>query len=175
MTTISLDNLRTIKGFVKADIERELQLAKVSSTFLRYVLDFLGINRGGGNMMAVLALIDYTEFAGHVYAQINHLTNYGPFTTGFEQMIPSDYKKLSKSPSDIRTIIRNSILYPVDDDDDYSTEVAVGMLENNFCEKHSTNASIAYDGKMWYFCVEKYYKDLMDVFDQLEKQLIVQN
>lgn len=168
MGDITLDDLRQIKGFVKADIERELQLAKVSDTYFRYVLDFLGINRGGGNMMAVLTLLDYTEFAGHTYAQIKHLTKYDPFVTGFEQMRPSDYKKLPKSPADVRTIIRNSLVHPVKGNPD----IAVGMLENNFGEKYGTNAAITVKDNVWYFCVEKYYKDLMTVFEELEKELI---
>jgi hypothetical protein len=168
MDEITLNEFRQIKGFVKADIEREIQLAKVSDTFLCYVLDFLGINRGGGNMMAVLTLLEYTEFVGHTYAQLKHIDKYDPFVLGFNQLIPSEYKKLPKDPSEVHKIIRNSLIFPTKN----SPDVGVGMLDNNFGEKYATNAGITIKDGIWYFCVEKYYKDLMDVFNELEKQLI---
>ena len=167
MEQITLDEFRSIKGFVKADVEREIQLAKVSDTYWVYVLNLLGINRGGGNMMAALTLLEYTEFVGHTYAQIKGLKKYDPFTEGFLQMNQSDYKKLPNDPMKIHSIIRNSLIYPVKG----SPNVAIGMLDTNFGVKFNTNAGIAVKENIWYFCIEKYYNDLMQVFTEIEKYL----
>ncbi len=168
---MDLNELRQIKGYVNTDISREIQLAKISDTYFRYVLDFLNINRGGGNMMATLTLLDYTEFVGHVYAQLEHTKKYDPFTVAFNHLKPSDYKKLSKTPIEIRDIIRNSLVYPLKKNPD----IVVGMLCNNFCKKHNTNAGIIFEDDLWYFCVEKYFEDLMDLFDDLENKMSAQD
>ncbi len=188
MPKITLDEFKQIKGFVKIDITRELQLARASDSYLRYLLDFIGVTRGGGNMMCMITLLEYTEFVGHVYAQLNDKQNkydakqlpnvaepnvaeqYDAFTLGFQQMVPSDYKKLPNSPSEIHNILRNSLI-------DFSKEspvnIAVGMLDNNFGSRFKTNASIAIDnnGEIWYFCIERYLNDLLVVFENLEKRL----
>jgi hypothetical protein len=48
------------KLFIFTDVEREIQLAKANRASLRG----LGINPGGGNFLAALGLLCYTEFGG---------------------------------------------------------------------------------------------------------------
>jgi len=158
-----MDDFIQIKEFIKTDIERELQLARISGTFSSHVLDFIGINRGGGNMMTTLALLDYTEFAGHVYAKLTHLKNYDAFEQGFALFNGYDYRKLPvKTAREVQQTIKNSIVFPDD------VNVYIGMLEGNFLEKRHTNAGIVVEDGEWYFCIEKYYKDLMEVLCILE-------
>jgi hypothetical protein len=46
--------------FMFSDIEREIQLAKADAQSLRA----LGVTPGGGNLLAALGLLCYTEFGG---------------------------------------------------------------------------------------------------------------
>src|SRR5437899_1268126 len=48
------------KGFMFSDIEREIQLARAD----KQTLGSLGVNPGGGNFLAALGLLCYTEFGG---------------------------------------------------------------------------------------------------------------
>src|SRR3990172_11847793 len=53
------------KRFIFTDIEREIQLAYASDTNdYKTVASRLGIPLGGGNFLAAIGLLSYTEFAG---------------------------------------------------------------------------------------------------------------
>ena len=54
------DEFLQAKGFIFRDIEREIQLAKADGE----ALQALGVTPGGGNFLAALGLLCYTEFAG---------------------------------------------------------------------------------------------------------------
>lgn len=55
------------KDFIFADIEREIALADASEHSLgRFWLRRAKVRPGGGNFMAALALLSYTEFAGRL-------------------------------------------------------------------------------------------------------------
>jgi len=135
----------------------------LSGTLFKYALDALGISRGGGNMSTALSLLEYTEFLGRVFSQHpqSPYSEHDFFELGFN-LLPSDYKKLPGTPQEIRNVIKNSITNPSSKD-----TVKIGMLENNFCTKFNTNAGIVFKDKVWYFCVEKYYTDLITELDKL--------
>lgn len=57
---MSRDEFLVAKGFIFADVEREIQLARVDPAALRA----LGVRPGGGNFLAALGLLCYTEFGG---------------------------------------------------------------------------------------------------------------
>jgi hypothetical protein len=171
MTTAAIINERTlqkvlndvneIKKFIKTDISREIRLAKISNGFGAYLLDFLHLERGGGNMMTIIALLKYTEFAGNIWAYLHNIKIHDPFTSGFGLF---QYKGLPKSPSEIKNIILSSLVEPI-----VSTEpVSIEMLNDGFEKKYNTNASIALCDKQLHVCVEKYFNDLMTVLNNLE-------
>jgi hypothetical protein len=54
------DEFVQAKTFIFSDVERELQLAKAD----RAGLQALGVTPGGGNFLAALGLLCYTEFGG---------------------------------------------------------------------------------------------------------------
>ena len=54
------DEFLQAKLFIFSDVEREIQLAKAD----RNALQALGVNPGGGNFLAALGLLCYTEFGG---------------------------------------------------------------------------------------------------------------
>ena len=55
------------KNFIYNDIQREINLAIASQNFIKkHILKFLVKNDGGGNFMAAMALLSYTEFAGKI-------------------------------------------------------------------------------------------------------------
>ena len=54
------DEFVQAKAFIFSDLERELQLAKAD----RAALQALGVTPGGGNFLAALGLLCYTEFGG---------------------------------------------------------------------------------------------------------------
>lgn len=57
---MSRDEFIQAKLFIFCDVEREIQLAKADGN----ALQALGVNPGGGNFLAALGLLSYTEFGG---------------------------------------------------------------------------------------------------------------
>ena len=55
------------KQFIFADIEREILLAYASDTDdYKVIASKFGIPHGGGNFLAAIGLLSYTEFAGRL-------------------------------------------------------------------------------------------------------------
>lgn len=55
------------KRFIFTDIEREIALADSSEKLLgRFLLRLAGVPRGGGNFIAALSLLSYTEYGGRL-------------------------------------------------------------------------------------------------------------
>ena len=62
---MNLADFKQARNFMFTDIRREIAIANASKSATgRTVLDRLGIPQGGGNFMAALALLCYTEFGG---------------------------------------------------------------------------------------------------------------
>ena len=60
------DEFVQAKAFIFSDVERELQLAKADSAGLQA----LGVTPGGGNFLAALGLLCYTEFGGKLLREV---------------------------------------------------------------------------------------------------------
>jgi hypothetical protein len=93
------------KGFIFSDIERELQLACTDPGTLKAI----GINSGGGNFLAALGLLCYTEFAGKLkYNRKKDNGNDSPaenFNLFFDDL-GTDYKTFRILGNDVYGIFR---------------------------------------------------------------------
>ena len=86
------------RTFIYADVEREIALAKASQNpFKRLLLRIVGVPSGGGNFMAALALLSYTEFAGRLknndFSDVNSRKNFDDFFAD----LGKDYKQFLTS------------------------------------------------------------------------------
>lgn len=60
-------DIEQARDFIYRDIEREIALAKATETAEgKSFLEKAGVPSGGGNFMAALALLSYTEYAGRL-------------------------------------------------------------------------------------------------------------
>jgi len=65
-------DIKEIKLFIYSDIEREIQLARATEDPIKKEeIEKLQINTGGGNFLAALGLLCYTEFIGKLIFQRN--------------------------------------------------------------------------------------------------------
>lgn len=78
---------RQARQFAFQDVKREIALAKASETEngMRVLLE-AGVEPGGGNFMAALALLCYTEFAGKLKFNRSPSENFNRF---FDELGPS--------------------------------------------------------------------------------------
>jgi hypothetical protein len=156
MNKITLHNFRTVKSYMESDFNREIQIAYLSSTIVgKMCLQMVGIDSGAANMMSLLSLLNYTEFAGNTFAQQTSMTNYNPFTVGYERL-PANYKTIT-SPLNLYQTLKNSLIMPVDN----GPEVNVSFTESD--------TGISYKNGVYTFSIITYYKDLMRVLEDLEK------
>lgn len=95
MSRDDVDNFfSNLPVWMKNDIRREIQLAHASATADgRAALGKLGIEPGGGNLLAALGLVSYTEALGRIRRFNEHLPHSDPqacFLAFFDKMaIPS--------------------------------------------------------------------------------------
>ncbi len=145
-------------GFVKADIGREIYLAKGAESDKTAGRDFIG----GGNVLAALGLTCYSEYLGSFITgkRIAPADNWEAFvsTMGkcYEELIRSEGRRLW---SDYRNglaheyaIHGNAVIYMVKNDE----SCGLGKAE---------------DGSYW-FVVERYFDDFMTAAEKLYAQLL---
>ena len=89
---------RQAQTFIYTDIGREIAMAKATEDPLkRSYLEKAEVPLGGGNFMAALALLSYTEFAGRLknndFSERNNRKNFDDFFT----TLGTDYKKFLAS------------------------------------------------------------------------------
>ncbi|MBI2906305.1 MAG: hypothetical protein HYX92_01475 [Chloroflexi bacterium] len=146
------------KLFMFSDVEREIQLAKASQVNESALLS-LGVTPGGGNFIAALGLLCYTEFGGKLkYRAKTDSENFNRF---FDDLGP-DYKAFRASPG------RQNGVYDV---------FRCGLAHEYFVKKSCDMAMLASgpgpgigrdsSGRL-YFIVESYCRDLRRAFDELE-------
>lgn len=139
---------KEIIGFIQADIGRELRLAKLSGHwwYKLVVAKILRIHVGGGNFIAALALLCYTEYFGKELIKSTSKKNFDFFFA----TLGADYKKLL-AQHNIYDIFRCGLAHefwikksgPIFM---FGTKVpALGLAKNGET----------------YFIVEQYYKDLL--------------
>jgi len=149
------------KLFLFSDIEREIQLARASQAN-ESALRSLGITPGGGNFLAALGLLCYTEFGGKLkYRKKTASENFNKF---FDYLGP-DYKAFRASfrrQNEVYDIFRCGLAH------EYYVKKScdIAMLAS------SPGPGIGRDSSgRFYFIVESYCRDLKRAFDQLEVDL----
>lgn len=144
--------------FIFSDIERELALVDSSeSLFGRFLLRLAGVPRGGGNFVAALSLLSYTEYGGRLknndFSDSNSRKNFDDFFSD----LGAGYKQLL-TQHNVYKIFR------------------CGLAHEYYVKKDCTiairsakqlNAGIAHDGNQYFFVVERYYKDFKIAFQNL--------
>ena len=166
--------LTEVRGFIVADIEREIQLAKLSDAQGKE-LEKLGVNRGGGNFLAALGLLCYTEFAGKL--KYNCKRNGDDFASEnfnkFFDEIGTEYKNFRISGVNVYGIFRCGMAH------EYLTKKNCVICMNGNClecptsncpipQEERKNISIGigkYDNDKYYFRVEQYYHDFINAFN----------
>lgn len=155
------------RNFMFTDIRREVALANISETNEgKITLNNLGISPGGGNFMAALALLSYTEFGGKL--------KYGHKKTNGSDYASKNFNdffdQLGTEYSDFRNIGHN--VYDI---------FRCGLAHEYYIKKNCTiSMSIEPENKpgigllgdsSYYFSVEPYCRDLEQAFIDLEKHL----
>ncbi len=149
------------KLFIFSDVEREIQLARASQAD-ESALRSLGITPGGGNFLAALGLLCYTEFGGKLkYRKKTASENFNRF---FDYLGP-DYKTFRAS------FKRQNEVYDV---------FRCGLAHEYYVKKSCDIAMLASgpgpgicrdSSGRFYFIVESYCRDLKRAFDHLEVDL----
>lgn len=151
------------KNFIFSDIQREISLADASDRRLgRLFLSLAGVPGGGGNLVAALSLLSYTEYGGRLknndFSDGNSRKNFDDFFadlgTGYEQIL---------TQHNVYKIFR------------------CGLAHEYYVKQNCTiamrsakplSAGIGHDGKQFFFVVEKYFRDFAVAFETLCAKLI---
>lgn len=162
------------RDFIYRDIEREIGLARIANSSgakeLKVLKTFkkLGVPEGGGNFMAALALLCYTEFAGKI--KFNNKKANGAdcssknFNDFFDEIGP-EYKKL-RSSHNVYDRLRCGLAHEY-------------FVKGNCAIAMFTDAPVG----IWFdntndhyvIVIEKYFGDFKKAFDKLETDLFNQS
>jgi hypothetical protein len=155
---VNRDQLIQAMRFIFCDIEREISLAHASQRwFGRLLLHITKVPSGGGNFMAALALLSYTEYVGRLknndFSDQNSKKNFDDF---FRDLGQAYAQFLSQHNA--YKIFRCGLAheYYVKKD----CVIAVRATSN-------VAAGIGYDGQKYFFVIEKYFDDFKSAFEQL--------
>lgn len=149
------------KLFIFSDVEREIQLARATQAN-ESALQSLGITPGGGNFLAALGLLCYTEFGGKL--KYRRKTASENFNRLFDYLGP-DYRAFRASfrrQNEVYDVFRCGLAH------EYYVKksCAIAMLASG------PGPGIGRDSSgRFYFIVESYCRDLKRAFDQLEVDL----
>ncbi len=152
--------------FAISDVRREIALAKASETAKgKAALEGLGVQPGGGNFLAALGLLCYTEFAGKCKYNCKKAngTDHASenFNRFFDELGPK-YKAFRAAGHKVYDVFR------------------CGLAHEYFVKKSCTIVIIAPNGEpglgmladgRYYFAVERYCDDLEGAFNALDKHL----
>jgi len=149
---------RAAKQFIFNDIEREIELARASEAAPQ-ALQAAGVRPGGGNFLAALGLLCYTEFGGRL--KYNRPTASENFNLFFDDL-GAGYKAFRKAGHNVYDILRCGMAH------EYMIKRpgAIAMLGAAAPE----GIRLMSDGR-FEFIVERYYLDLKRAFDDLDHQL----
>ena len=146
------------KNFIFSDIERELALADSSERFLgRLLLRLAGVPRGGGNFVAALSLLSYTEYGGRLknndFSDRNSRKNFddffGDLGTGY---------KLLLNQYNVYKIFRCGLAHEY-----YVKKDCIIVMRST----KPLDAGIGHDGNQYFFVIEQYYEDFKAAFENL--------
>jgi hypothetical protein len=154
------DEFVQAKLFMFSDLRREIQLANADPKLLAAA----GINSGGGNFLAALGLLCYTEFGGKLKFGVKRSNGTDVASTNFNQffdLLGSGYQSFRKS-HDVYDIFRCGLAHEY-----YAKKsCTIAMFAN------SPGPGIGIDPSgRYYFVVESYSRDLEKAYDKLQIEL----
>lgn len=154
------EEFRQAQTFIYTDIGREVAMAKATEDPLkRSYLEKAGVPLGGGNFMAALALLSYTEYAGRLknndFSDGNNRKNFNDFFT----TLGTDYKKFLDSHN-VYKIFRCGLAH------EYYVKKScvIAMLESP-----GDRMGIGYHNGQYFFNIEKYFADFRVAFSALSQ------
>jgi len=135
------------KGFIYCDIKREIDLARAG--------------KSGGNLLAAIGLLSYTEFMGKIL-----LKNNGSYTKQFKaflQLMGEDYKRLFEEKElDVYKLFRSGMVHSY-----FANDCDIKMLNDDY----PSGIIIKTDGKIL-FVVEKYFDDFVIACQKLYQDIV---
>lgn len=143
-----------------SDVRREMQLAKADPK----ALDAAGVKQGGGNFLAALGLLCYTEFGGKIKFGIKRKNGADLASANFNQffdLLGSGYQTFRAS-HDVYDIFRCGLAH------EYYAKKSCTIAM--FANSPSPGVGIDTSGR-YYFVVESYSRDLEKAFDKLKTEL----
>jgi hypothetical protein len=145
--------------FIYRDIRREIRLGYVSQKQEgKETLKHLGVPSGGGNFLAALGLLCYTEFLGKLKYGCKHASE--NFNRFFDDLGP-DYKKFRDSRVNVYDIFRCGLAheyYAKQNCDIYMAKKPWSVI----------GVGKRTDGRFW-FVVEQYFQDFKRALDTFQK------
>ena len=161
---IAKKDFEQAKAFIYADIEREIALGKATRSKLRnFFLRIAGIPSGGGNFMAALALLSYTEFAGRLKNQDFSAGNSETYFNDFFALLGPHYRAFLNQHPEVYNTFRCGLAheYYVKKD----CEIAMEGIDLPY--RHGLN----YDNGKYFFIVKKYFEDFKSAFSTLGNKM----
>lgn len=150
------------KKFIFLDIQREIQLAYTSeSSKGKKILCNLGINQGGGNFLAALGLLCYTEFMGGIKRGIFKIDESKNNFNSFFKYLGKEYEYFLNK-HDVYKIFRCGLAH------EYYVKKScvIAMMKNG------ENIGIGQDNNgRYYFVVEKYFEDFKKACNELQSKI----
>lgn len=148
--------------FIYADIAREVALATASQNPLKKLfLRVAGVPSGGGNFMAALALLSYTEFAGRLknndFSDRNSRKNFDDF---FKDL-GNGYKQFLASHN-VYKIFRCGLAHEY-----YVKKDCVIAMRG----EPNVRTGVGFNGEKYFFVIEKFFEDFRGAFSALGKSL----
>ena len=153
---------RQAQTFIYTDIGREIAMAKATEDPLkRSYLEKAEVPLGGGNFMAALALLSYTEFAGRLknndFSDRNSRKNFDEFFI----TLGTAYKKCLASHN-VYKIFRCGLAHEY-----YVKKSCVIAMQ----ESPGIQAGVGYHNGQYFFIVEKYFADFKVAFSALGRSI----
>lgn len=155
------DQFDTARAFITTDIEREICLARAHNSFwTRLLLRAAGIPGGGGNFLAALGLLCYTEFAGRLKRNDFSDGNARACFDDFFADLGAQYAGLLP----VQNVYR---------------DLRCGLAHEYFVKRSCTIAmlttrpqcGVQWDGQTYTFIVGAYWRDFSAALRGLERQL----
>jgi hypothetical protein len=149
------------KAFIFQDIEREIQLAKAKAT----ALQAQGVTPGGGNFLAALGLLCYTEFGGKLRFNVKNRKGQDVASANFNKffdLLGVAYQTF-RAQHNVYDIFRCGLAH------EYYVKKSCTI---KMTEGASAGAGLRVDasGRYW-IVVESYCRDLKSAFDHLQLHL----
>jgi hypothetical protein len=156
---VNLSEFQQAKKFAFRDIQREIALAYATENpATQLLLNQAGVESGGGNFLAALGLLCYTEFGGNL--KYNRRAASANFNNFFDDLGPA-YKAF-RVRHNVYDIFRCGLAH------EYYVKQSctIAMMDRGASCGIYINSSQRY-----WFVVERYYHDLRRAFDELERYL----